>query len=368
MKLISKYVEWVLTGLLFVLISGISLLHAEGFSPTVVLGAYGTGIVFSEGGSEADTTGSIGFCGVLGWRKPFTSGGYLAVNSSFDLTGYLVGIQEIYDEEMGYLELSLPSGGNRLKIGAGFSSSISGTGSLPTYFRPDWKAEYHFNRGRRKVQPFIAYLGYLLIQPDYNEDVFFQGGEAGFSFQPSIRYGYEVSFRGGWESWYEFPLYDEDGCTLEQKRQDYIISLSGNADGLIGYFIDWYIDGKVALRFSNANRYLEVPSKLDENSETRISVILEGGMGWSPTRHLNIQIGPYTARDFYIDREAVDDDGSLMGENLNVLTIGSSFRVDWTADDRFYVVVRGSGARKYANDVAESGWNALLSGGVEYSF
>lgn len=367
MKAVSMYGKILFIGLIFLSIIGFSLIHAEDFPPTIVLGAYGTGMTFSEK-SMADSIGGVGFGGLFGWRKPVFIDGYLAVNSSFDVRGYFIGLQEIDDDEMGALELSLPVGVNRIKIGAGFSSSISGTGSYPGYIRPDWKVEYQFRRGRRKVQPYGAYKGYLLIQPQGNEDALFQGGELGFFYRPSVRLGCEVSLGGGFESWFEFPIYDEGGNITGGKRRDYIINLQGKINGLIGYLIDWQLDGTIALCLSNANRYLESLTRLDKNSESRLGLAIETVAGWSPSRRINLQVGPYTAWDFYLGREALEDDGSLSGEKLNVFTIGSTFRADWTADDRLYVVLQGAGARKYSNDVVETGWNLILKGGIEYSF
>lgn len=368
MKAISIYGKIFLIVLICLFAGGVLLLHAEDFPPTVVLGAYGMGIMFSEGESAADSAGSIGVSGLLGWRKSFSSGGYIAVNSSFDIRGFFIGLQEIEDDEMAALELSLPLGENRFKIDAGFSSSIFGTGSYPGYVRPDWKVAYLLQRGKRKVQLYGAYKGYILVQPEGNEDAFFQGGELGISYTPSIRLGYEANLGGGFENWPEFPLYDDFGNITGKKRRDYIMNLHGKVDGLIGYFVDWQLDGSAVLRLSNANRYLESLALPDKNSESRLGITLEAGLGWSPSRRINLQIGPYTAWDFYLGREALKDDGSLLGERLNVFTIGSTFRADWTADDRLYVVLQGSGARKYANDISETGWNLIIKGGIEYSF
>ncbi|MGQ9616414.1 MAG: hypothetical protein ACUVWJ_08445 [Spirochaetota bacterium] len=368
MKAVSIHGKILFIGLIFLSTIGFSLIHAEDFPPTIVLGAYGMGIMLSEEGSAADSAGSIELSGLLGWRKTLSSGGYLAVNSSFDVRDYFIGLQEIDDDEIGALELSLPVGANRVKIDAGFSSSFFGTGSYPGYIRPDWKVEYHLLREERKVQPYGAYRGYLLIQPQGNEDALFQGGEVGFFYRSSVRLGCEVSLGGGFESWIEFPIYNEVGNISGDKRRDYIINLQGKVDGLIGYFIDWQLDGTLTFRLSNANRYLESLTRLDENSESRLSLAIETVAGWSPSRRINLQIGPYTAWDFYFGREALKDDGSLSGEKLNVFTIGSTFRADWTVDDRLYVVLQGSGVRKYSNDIIETGWDLILKGGIEYSF
>jgi len=368
MKAIMRYISKLLIGVTIVCGGFFSLLPAESFPPTFVLGTYGTGIVFTEGSSAVDTVGGVEINGLMGWRKPLSSGGYVAINSSIGITGYFIGTQDIEDEETGTVEVSIPAGIDRVKIDTGITSSILGTGGYSRYYRPDWEVEYRFQRGRRKIQPYGAYQGHLLIQPDDNEDAFFQGGKIGFSYRPSIRHGYELSAGGGWENWFEYPLYDAGGSTTGETRHDYIMNLEGKTDGLIGYFADWDFATTVTLRFSNANRYLESLAVLDENSESRLGITMEGGVGWSPTRRINLQIGPYAARDHYFEREALNEDGSLSGDKLRIFTIGSMFRDDWTADDRWYIVAKGSGARKYANDVAETGWNIALKGGMEYGF
>jgi len=122
------------------------------------------------------------------------------------------------------------------------------------------------------------------------------------------------------------------------------------------------------MRFSNANRFIETVTYLEKNSETRIGISAEAGAGWSPTRHLNIQGGIFTERELYIDRMALDEAGSLTEEKLKLFTTGSYIRFDWTENNMVYFILKGQGEKIFSNDPSETGWNIIISGGVEYSF
>ncbi|MFW6139367.1 MAG: hypothetical protein ACOC7U_09365 [Spirochaetota bacterium] len=351
-------------------LSSITRVYAENYPPTVILGGYARGVVYSQEEAPADYLGSFDINGLLGWRKPLTAGGYLAVSSSVSLSNYFLGVQQIDDQESLSVEAGLPAGNNTIILGAGFDSSLWGTGIYSEYFRPQWKTKYIIQRGRRKLEPYLAYKGRIFMQPQDIEDVFYQGAQLGFEYRPSVRHGYGLSLEGGWESWYDYPIYEETGDVADQKRNDYLFKLEGTADGLLGYFVDWKLQTALKLRLSNANRYIETetPAVLESNTETSIEGTADFSLALSPTRKHNIQLTPYLSCKYYLERDALAEDGTRTGQNLKIATTGAEVRFDYTTNDEWYLVGKLSGAYRHSNEIFEKGWNISASGGLEYSF
>jgi hypothetical protein len=335
---------------------------------TAMVGAYGRSTAYAESGEPADLIGSVDLLGRAGWRSSLAGGGYLAAQVQAQVYHYLVHARDIDDRELAWMELALPSGRNRVKVTAGLDLSLGGFGDEPGYLSPDWELHYVFQRGRRSVEPYLAYQGSFFFQPDTNDDLFAQGGAVGFTYRPSIRHGYELAAGGRWETWYQYDILDAGGSPTGDTRRDYVIFLEGGADGLLGFFAGWQVDAELRYRLSDANRYLDDAGILDEDSETRTAVTLEGGLGWSPTRKVNMELGAYGEYAWYRGREALDAGGSPAGEKLSVVSVGGDVRVDWTADDHWYLVLGGSGGYRGANDPEETRWYASLRGGVEYGF
>lgn len=99
---------------------------------------------------------------------------------------------------------------------------------------------------------------------------------------------------------------------------------------------------RAALRGSNANRY-DVLFGLEENSESNWYFYEEATMSWSPNRQVDLQLGAFGRQELYLQREALTSSGALSGEPLRVLSTGLSARVDWTPDDRLYLVASAEG-------------------------
>jgi len=367
MKTLKSIFKVLILAVLFFTITFSSLL-ADGYPPTIVFGLYGTNTTYAQKGSRPETLGGIEASGLLGWRTPSFNGGYFSLNSSISVFYYFFGIEELDDFENTSIEIAIPLENNRIKIGGGVDSSFAGTGSYSEYLRPYWEAGYYIKRGRKKVQPFFIYRGYYLNQPNFYEDSIFHEGELGMEYSPSIWRGYKISLKGGVESFFEYPVYDSKGNITGNKRNDYSVDINLEVNGLLGYFSDYSINTTISLLSSNANRYVSTPGYLDENSESKLTILVEGEIGWSPNRRINLQASPYVGYEPYFGRDALNEQGNPTGETLKIFTAGSSFRADYTLNNNFFLVIKGTGAVKRANDPRESGWSLNLSGGIEYAF
>ena len=341
-----------------------SIGSAYAYTPTMVLGLVVEELIF-PGNSTTDYLTNIQLNGLFGWSTKLESGGYFALNSSAELNSYLYSPAEFSDTENLELEATFPLGPNRLDMKAGLGASLLGTSA---YARPDWQLKYSLERGRRKLRPYVAYEGYYLYQYAGSEDALYQGAEAGFAYRPSIRLGYQASLEGGWESWLEYPLYNSTGSLTQEKRGDLLVMAKGQLDGLIGYFLSWQLDSNAGLRWSNVNRYLENLSYLEVNSASNWFIYGGGSLKWSPNRKVDLQVGTFVRPEFYLEREALTEGGALSGEVLRVISTGLNARIDWTLNDRMYLVGTGSSSWLLSNDPNEERWNVTVGLGIEHSF
>jgi len=336
------------------------------YAPGLLLGGGGGGTWYEEPdtGEEALPLAALNLR--AGWRQSLETGGYFGFTAAGRLTGYLAEVSTFTDVEALDLILGLPLGAHRMELGAGLTASAMGTGDDPAHLRPEWRAELMLGRG--KLHGEAEDLGSWLWQPADVEDVLSQGARLTAVLDPSIRLGFRGSLRGAWEYWPDFPLYDGTGAVSGERRQDGLGELELGLEGLAGFFFDWSLGVSTGLRWSNANRYLTVLGRLEENSESNGYAGAEAGFQWSPSRALGLQLDGFLRQEWYLERAALTAAGADTGERLRVLSAGFSLRGDWTPNGRLFLALEGSAGRRFANDPAEERWNVTLEAGVEYSF
>jgi len=335
------------------------------YEPTATLGVFAEQLIFPSAGRTGYLT-DIQFSGLFGWSTRLGSGSYLNLSANGELNTYLYSNPVLSDREQLDLQVSAPFGSNRLDITAGLDASMLGTLVSPAYFNPDWQLKYRLERGRRKLRPYAAYVGYYLYQPDGTEDALYQGGEVGFLYNPSIRRGYQVGLEAGMENWTESYLFDAAGNPTQEGRRDVLVKVNGEVNGLLGFFLSWTLDGQAGLRWSNANRYVNL--QLEDNSESSWFLYEEANISWSPHRQVDIQLGAFGRQELYLDRQALTSSGVLSGDPLRIISTGLNARLDWTPDDRLYLVATGEGSWRLANDPNEGRWNIAVGAGLEYGF
>jgi len=367
----KRYMKEIITkkrlALLCIILCIVSLGSAHGYDPTVVLGLFAEELIFPGNGTAGYLT-NIQLNGLIGWRTKLGSASYFALNASAELNNYLYSSPVSSDSENLEMEASFPIGPNRLDVMAGLGASLLGTVTASAYARPDWQIKYRLEPGRRKLSPFIAYKGYYLYQHIDTDDALYQGVEIGFVYRPSVRLGYQTSLEGGWEGWLESALYDSAGNTTSDKRNDLLLKANGQLQGLVGYFVSWQLGSDVGLRWSNANRYVDSLSQLEENSESNWFINCEASLGWSPHRQVDFHVGAFVRQEFYLERKALTHEGDLSEQAMRVLSTGMNLRFDWTPNGRLYLVCEGAGSWRLSNDPNEELWNVTVGLGVEYSF
>jgi hypothetical protein len=217
---------------------------------------------------------------------------------------------------------------------------------------------------------WFAYQGQLLYQPDASDDNFYEGARLGFTRTPASDFEYTVSLGGGWKLWPETFIYELGTGLTENMRNDLIIDVQSKLSGLWGFFTAWKLTSQVQYVYSQANRFLTTttPNQINGRSEDKVSLLLSSELTWNPTRNFAFDLSFSGQPQFYLYREALDNNGELLGEKLWLVYLGGEIRLDWTPDNRFYLVLAGEGGINLANDPAEKNWFIKINGGVELSF
>ncbi|MBN2352535.1 MAG: hypothetical protein JXD23_08200 [Spirochaetales bacterium] len=328
-----------------------------GLEPLVLPDASGTPVLFWTIGAE----------GIFSLKTP------VGENGSFSLFAKAKGGVALDDPFPGldseYLqtELRLPAGEGRLDLRVLATTSFLGTMTSEIVYHPEWEARFYFLTAAKKINPYIAYNGFLRVRPESDTDVFSEGGEAGFEYSPSYLEEYRICIRGAWEYWYQSPLYTAGGIQTDSFRGDFLAALAAKAGGIAGLFLDWDLELTVALRLSNANRYLTAFSFLEENSETSATVSLRPSFDWVPLTSLALKLRPLASYTIYFDRRAVTS-GSLSTDWAFVFAAGGSFEFDWSPLEALHLILTLDGEWRYSNDDELAEWKLLAGIGIKISF
>jgi hypothetical protein len=336
--------------------------------PRVVVGVGGHNLLYPNADQSLDTLWALSAQGLFSLRTLLYENSYLSLLAEVE-TGIVPNSEIlIFDDELLFAEAGFYLGQGKLIVTAEYNSSLERTLTDLDFYSGEWKIQYFFLTELRILNPFIAYNGYMLFEPDSRMDVFVHEGVIGFEFNPSIQIGYALSFSFAWENWFEYPLYTSAGMESSETRNDYLGLCTVKTYGIFDFFVDWELQIRFGLRWSNANQYIETETYLDENSEDRFIAELEPKLGWSPDKQLNIQLKPRLAYESYFYREATDDAGILINENTFLLSFGGIFHLDWTPDNSVYFVVEVEGSRDFSNDSRLTSWECLLNFSLQYSF
>jgi hypothetical protein len=271
------------------------------------------------------------------------------------------------DAELVSAELGLATGPGRVVLRTIFNSSFLGTMTSEITYHPEWEARYYFLAAPGRLNPYIAYHGFVRVRPESATDIFSEGAELGFEYRPSFLEEYAIGLRGSWENWYDAPLYLPGGLPADSLRNDFLAELILKAGGIVGLFLDWDVELAFSVRLSDANAYLAGFSYLNENSESAATVSLLPSFDWAPVKALALKARPLASGKLYLDRRAVSA-GALTADRAFVLSAGGSFEFDWAPGDALHLTVRIDGEWRHSNDDALREWKLEASGGVKFSF
>jgi hypothetical protein len=342
------------------------------FPPVFVLSATGGTTVQEDAFSGLTATPMLDSRASFSYRSPIPSGGYAAVGLDGSLRYYFGEVDDYQDQEVLSFELARPLRRGRLMLSAGTTSSLQPLSASGSFVQPDWSLGYRFPEIGAGIQPEATYTGLYRYEDDGVEDVTRHELSLGFVAEPSVRIGYSAHLNGAWELYPEQAILNADGSESGALRNDVTASITGGAEGLIGFFTSWEMDAELGFRGSNANRYLSgsgsAESELEANSESRLFGRVNGSLELSPVQQLGIGSSLTVGDTYYLDRAALRDDGTPRSKNLNRFDIGGSLYADWTPNNAVYFLIEASVSRQISTQPSLDGWSAEVTGGVEYSF
>lgn len=320
--------------------------------PVIVLGGGGGASWFEEPGDSAtfapytEVSGSIGYRGLLG------DSGYYAASLFGGVRYYGEDVEDFEDEQLISLELGAPIGGLELETEAGLSSSFYNLGRGVSLF-PSWSLKLTPREWDRALTPRAIYFGSYLHEEENVNDRHLQGARIGVEADPSIRFAWYADLLAAYEG---FP--DQDIGPGGDTRQDGRFSVALGADGLIGFFTGWEVENETGLRLSNAQ----------QPEQDRLFSELRGALRFSPLQEVGIEVGATAREEFYLNRDALRDNGSSTGDPLQETSLSGLLRLDYTPDGALYFVLEGGAGRSFSRDSAFEGWSSRLSLQIEYSF
>jgi hypothetical protein len=285
-------------------------------SPTLVAG------VFAE--SVPKEAPEFGIGGSLGYRFPVGDDGYALINAATYLTELRSAAEsgEVpFDYSRAELITSLPAGRNRVEISGSAGASLLGAAEEELYFDPDWEVRYSFERGRRKVRPYIAYAGAFRYEESGTGGYFSSGAKAGFVYSPEVEIRWDL----------------QTGAYLEQyeDRQDLLLDASLSLDLLPGLFREILLEPSVSWRSS------------DSSAESAIGAKLPAALRWTPVKEWSFQLDGSAGQVYYPEAEE------------STFTGLASLRIDRTIRDSFFLYLEGGGG----NNI-----DPYLRAGIDVSF
>lgn len=320
--------------------------------PVIVLGGGGGATWFDEPGSSAAFAPYTELSGTIGNRGLLGGDGYYAASLFGGLRYYGGDIEEFEDEQLLSLELGTPFGGLELEAEAALSSSFYNL-ARGVFLVPEWRLELTPDAWDRSLTPRGIYFGSYRFEEEAITDRLVQGARLGVEAEPSIRFAWYADLLAAYE---RFP--DQEIGPGGDVRQDGRFSIVLGADGLIGFFTGWELENESGLRLSNAQQ-----PDLD-----RLFSELDGTLRFSPLQEVGLEIGASIREEYYLNRDALADDGSSTGDPLRETSFSALISADYTPNGALYFVLEGGAGRSFSRDPAFEGWSSTLSLQLEYSF
>ena len=335
----------------------VALAHAsDGSWVFLVEPAFGVDMT-SPGEDWYDLYGNVGLS--VGVRGGLSAGEYYAITSRIEARIYddLIAV----DREHIHLKMRL----NSVSFEAGLLASIMETDRNQRYIHPNWRLGADIPVAGDDGDLELAYDGFLFSIPTTNGDLFFEGIRVGYRADPSLSFGYRVEIGGGWEYYYEQPLYTDGGGLSPELRHDVLLDLSATFDGMLGYFTEWGLSGGVGWRSSTAN-YATVDYLLT-STEDRIVASAGAEIFSSPHRSWTLEGTFSFDQTWYLFNPVNDINGGFGTQKLQVLDLAAGVRIDWSPIQRMYLVLAADGAYSLSNDPFIGGWYLDVSAGVTLS-
>ncbi len=293
-------------------------------SPTLVAGAFVESIP-----NEAP---EFGLGGSLGYRFPVGEDGYTLI----DAASYLTGLRSAavsggvpYDYSYLGVSTSLPAGNNRIELTGSAEASLLGAAEEVLYLFPAWELSYRFERGRRKIRPYLAYAGSFRYEESGTGGYFASGARTGFEYSPKIEIRLDLE-TGAYLEYYT----DQEGDDGND-RQDLLLNTKLSLDLLPALFWEILLEPSISWRSSSAS------------AESTIGAKLPGTLRWSPGREYSFQLDASVSQVYHQETAIINVTGQ------------ASLRIDKTIQESFFLYLEGGGGNSI---------DPYLRAGIDISF
>lgn len=309
-------------------LTGSTLLYS--LSPSFYIGAF-TDYRIDNGNEAVGGTIDLGLYGFFSHRAFLTNGGYVSSKASGTLSG-LLSNETLTDMESAQMLLVLPLVANQLEFTAAIDSSIIGSDSSGTELKPQWQALYRFQRGRRKVNPYLAYNGYYLYQSLGTEDQVFHGGTVGFVYSPKIELTYAASAAVGIQQW-------SSGA-----RKHLLADARLQMNALVGYFVT--VSTAVDFRYTSSS----------DPTMSALSAVVSGELGWSPSRKIHLTVNVNAGQQY------------LLNSQTPATAVGTVVRLEYKPMDNIFVYVENSFGLENLFSADPLSYREIVKLGFDYSY
>ncbi|MBN1411333.1 MAG: hypothetical protein JW969_10860 [Spirochaetales bacterium] len=351
------------TKAVIIIMSLLSIIKApvSGESKSVILGLYGNEDFYTEQAGQLSQYPNIEGSALFNYRTILSENLYLALTLNGDFITHFYPSLFFLDEENLQCGLIIETSAGDLNIDTYVNGSFFGNEFSSTYVYPGYAMEFAF--GENDIQPLIGYKGAYLCQQIDNEDALFQSGWLGFTMDTALL-ELEINIGAGYEGWFEYPVYNSSGAVTNEIRQDFTAQADIYISWLTDYFFDWSLKINGSYRRSNANRYISgLP--LNTSSEDRITASLAPGLNWSPSKYVNIAAEPLVKYSYYLNREALNKSGGLVGEKSYIVSIGGTLTADFTFIENIFLTFDINTQSDISNDFEFQNFNLKTRIGFE---
>ncbi|MCP5514892.1 MAG: hypothetical protein H7A26_05470 [Spirochaetales bacterium] len=340
----------------------LTVMTAEAYDPSYSFGTYGQIEKYSDTGGAEYPAG----ISADAFQRNTLPSGYYSWYAAALFEYYLNDPDKYEDRENLAADLHLEGDLFAYEAGSTLSFSFNSI-DYSSYIQPDWSASVIMNPSDFPYSVRLNYSGSWIYQESYFEDRIINRLQLSGAYDPSLRFGVEISLKAALEDYSEYYVLDDNGEDTSEERRDYILSAGLSFEGLAGYFLNWKLSSGMKFQDSNANRWISV-NELEKDSEDLKSLLLQSEINWSPIISFKFGAEYFLEYVLYTYRKASASGGFITDDNLAVVNTGGSIDLGWTFNSSLFYNTSFLLNRSYSSDPEFDEWNFSIKGWLQYSF
>jgi hypothetical protein len=359
--------KWFVPSVLSLLLLGFLILPRLEAQWNMTLGAYGSGIFFSDIGPDVITLGSGETSFILDYRSDFIGGNSFQLNSNIDLSGATNPDWHFFDRERVGTVTFLPTDFGSITLKAKILSSLFGEPRyLGSCLNPEYDFKFLFTNGDFPM--FMEARGAALFKSGFsNEDYLLQGVRLGLRSEKTIKNVVETGVGISYIGYLDTAVWS-GAIKTNVMRLDALILMDFGMEGVTDYLVSWSWCLDMGLRLSNANAYYNWIPFLNEQSEARTVSAMKSSVTWQVTDLFSLHYESAAAFSLYMGRQALTDFLTLRGEKAFALDLSVNLRLEWMVVKYLNIVAETIYAQTFSNDKLLQIMDIKTRFGVEYTF